>query len=104
MVEYVVYSRGILRTEGSAQDGCDYIMVDDRPAFHTGSIHDDDIVTVFQYYNGTMEFRTDYITWNSPRQQPIRIKKYRKHTMNYWATNYMNFIEVNQTLPMTENV
>lgn len=81
MKNYVVYSRGILRYEGSAEDCCDYFMLDGRPTFY-GRLNANDKVTIFVYEQenlGSMHMhllaeRRDYDCLETPAGQPMRAK------------------------------
>lgn len=105
MKRYVVYRRGLLRTEGKFEDGCDYMMDNDKPKFHT-SIHEDDVVTVFDYSEATLMSRIDYITYTSHGGETLSIKKFRKQNFynNWFATPSMEFTDVYHTLPANQNV
>lgn len=105
MQRYVVYSRGLLRTEGKMEDYCDYIMQGNKPVFHT-PIFEDDIVSVFQYDSELLLHRTDYITLRSLHSQPFGIKK-QKITCFYngtWYKSDAEFVDVASTLPANQNI
>jgi hypothetical protein len=87
MKNYIVYSRGILRYEGSADDNCDYTMLDGRPTFYS-RLNAGDKVTVFVYVQlepshsvpqyitnkQLLAERRDYDCLDTPAGSPMRAK------------------------------
>lgn len=71
---YVVYSRGLLRIEGRAEDGCDYVMNSGRPTFHS-KMKNGDIVYIFVYNSAGLSERRDYYCLNTEHHQPLKAKK-----------------------------
>lgn len=82
MKNYVVYWCGMLKYEGAAKGGADYIMENGRPRFHF-KIRAHDFVTIFVYetYNNHPTYikRRDYICLDTPTGQLMRAKS-RKET------------------------
>lgn len=74
MKNYVVYSRGLLRYEGPAEECNDYSMEDGRPTFY-GRLNENDKVTIFMYAeNGAWNERRDYVCLDTEANEPMRAK------------------------------